>query len=81
MPRTGRPSRQTAYEKISNISVPRETYARVRLLLLDPITGQVRYGKMSQLISRLLADWVERQTGPGGTPTATPIPQPEELSQ
>jgi hypothetical protein len=57
----GPKKREIPYERISNIAVPRETYAQVRLLLLDPVTKKVKWGAMSQLVTRLLQDWVDKQ--------------------
>jgi hypothetical protein len=48
-------------EKIANLSVDRKVLAEVRLLLLDPVSKQVRWGALSYLVNSLLTDWVERQ--------------------
>jgi hypothetical protein len=38
-----------------------ELAAQVRLLLLDPMTGKMRWGGWRGLITRLLRDWIEKQ--------------------
>jgi hypothetical protein len=46
---------------ITNIRVPESLHAEVNLLLLDPVAHKVRWGALSALITRLLAQWVEEQ--------------------
>lgn len=46
--------RQTLY-------IPEPTWARVRLLLLDPMTGNLKHGALSKLMTQLLNEWVAKQ--------------------
>jgi hypothetical protein len=47
--------------RLSNITVDETVMAEVRLLLLDPKSGHARFGAMSNLVNRLLTDWVKKQ--------------------
>lgn len=47
-------------ERISPI-VPADLMRKVRLILLDPATGNIRYRTLSNLITKLLTEWVEKQ--------------------
>ncbi len=38
--------------------LPASLVREVKILLLDPTTGQVRYGSLSDLLTKLLRDWV-----------------------
>ena len=54
------------------ISLPMSLYTQIHLLVLDPMRGRSRYGKMSGLIVQLLREWLEEQRkepedGSGGT--------------
>lgn len=40
------------------VLLPAALAARLELLLLDPLTGAVRYGAKSQLVVRLLEEWL-----------------------
>ena len=44
-----------------HIKVPSSLFREVKLLLLDPLSGRVRYGEMSNLATSLLRTWVEKQ--------------------
>jgi len=45
-----------------NIVVPESTYIKVKTLLLDPLYGRTKYGRMSGLITSLLNGWIDTQT-------------------
>ena len=47
--------------KSIHIKVPSSLFTEVKLLLLDPLSGRVRYGEMSKLATSLLRTWVEKQ--------------------
>ena len=47
--------------KSIHIKVPGPLFREVKLLLLDPVSGRVRYGEMSKLATSLLRTWVEKQ--------------------
>ena len=47
--------------KSIHIKVPSSLFRDVKLLLLDPLSGRVRYGEMSKLATSLLRTWVEKQ--------------------
>ena len=42
-----------------NTKIPSSLVRKVRILLLDPTTGKVKYGTMSALVTSLLTGWVE----------------------
>jgi hypothetical protein len=48
-------------ERIANLAVDENVLAKVRLLLLDPVSKHVRWGALSYLINNLLTRWVEEQ--------------------
>ena len=57
MPRlkkTIRPVKQTLH-------IPEDVINRAELRLLDPLTGQVRYGAKSKLVTRLLREWLSEE--------------------
>lgn len=56
MPRT-----KTEPAKGIHIRLPADLVRKVKLLLLDPVTGRVRYGMMNATITELLTTWVERR--------------------
>ena len=43
------------------ISVPESVVAPVSLLLSDPLTGRPAHGARSQLVTRLLREWLMQQ--------------------
>ena len=47
--------------KSIHIKVPASLFREVKLLLLNPASGRVRYGEMSKLATSLLRTWVEKQ--------------------
>lgn len=51
----------TPFIHIGSINVPVELAADVRELLRDPRTGRTRYGEMTNLIVRLLSNWVDER--------------------
>jgi hypothetical protein len=55
-----RPKR-TIPAKSRNVRIPEDLDAQVQLLLMNPRTGSVKYGKWSQLIEALLRRWVAEQ--------------------
>lgn len=42
--------------------IPADLAAKVRLLLLNPRKGKVRYGSINHLLIHLLEEWVNRVT-------------------
>lgn len=42
-----------------NIKLRGSLVRKVRILLLDPKTGKVKYGALAKLVTQLLNDWVE----------------------
>ncbi len=48
------------FELIS-VRVPEGLMRDVRILLLDPTTGQIGYGRLKNLIIKLLANWLEEK--------------------
>ena len=44
-----------------HVTVPRKLLKEVKLLNLNFVTGRVRHGSLSSLVSRLLSEWVEEQ--------------------
>jgi len=43
------------------VGIPETVFARVSLVLLDPVTGVRKHGAMSALIVQLLREWLEKQ--------------------
>lgn len=60
MARLGRPRSVEGRSGLYTV-IPSPLLREVKLLLLDPSTGNVKYGNMSGLITSLLQDWVEKQ--------------------
>lgn len=60
MARTGRPKLQEEVTRWE-VRIPKAVAAEVELLLLDPVTGDVTYGKRNQLITQLLNQWLDNQ--------------------
>lgn len=44
------------------ISVPSSVVAPISLLLTDPLTGRAAHGARSKLVTRLLREWLIRQS-------------------
>ena len=44
-----------------HVKVPSSLFREVKLLLLDPRYGRVKYGEMSKLVTSLLKGWVDNQ--------------------
>jgi len=44
-----------------NVYIPSDLLDKVRILLMDPVTGRVAHGALSHLITRLLRDWFQEQ--------------------
>lgn len=42
-----------------SVRVPGSLLRKVKLLLLNPVSGKVKYGAMAKLIQQLLTEWVE----------------------
>jgi len=59
--------------KAITVMVPESLFIEVKLLLLDPKTSRVRYGAMSNLLTQMLAGWVEdkRKNKPAVDPDLT----------
>ena len=49
--------------------IPVDIAAKIDTFLLDPVRGEVAYGRRSQLVAELLRGWLSTK--------AFPIPQPE----
>ena len=47
-----------------SVSLPERLVAQVDILLYDPTTGRIEYGKRSELIRKLLERWVDEQNCP-----------------
>ena len=60
-----RPGRRTLTKKPITIkaNIPEDLYMKVRLLLLNPVKGKIKYGAMSSLIQKLLTTWVKSEIG------------------
>ncbi len=41
--------------------IPADIMRQTRILLLDPSTGIIGYGRLSNLITGLLTDWLEKR--------------------
>ena len=39
--------------------IPKSVMREVRILLLDPTTGRIKYGELSNLVTGLLTEWLE----------------------
>lgn len=48
-----------------SISIPSSIATKVNILLFDPLYGKVQYGKRAELITHLLAQWLETQVKKG----------------
>ena len=48
------------FELIS-VRVPKGMMRDIRILLLDPTTGQIGYGRLKNLVIQLLANWLEEK--------------------
>jgi len=46
------------------INVPQSIAAKMELLLLDPLTRRPRYGARSDLITKLLREWISSKEKP-----------------
>lgn len=53
-----RPRRPDAPVRL-HITLPQSLFARLELILHDPIRNKARYGERSALIESLVRDWVE----------------------
>ena len=45
------------------INVPQSVAAKVELMLFDPLKGEIKYGARSDLITKLLVEWLGKVTG------------------
>ena len=43
-----------------NVRIRADLAAKVRLLLMNPRHGKIRYGNLRKLMESLLTDWVQR---------------------
>lgn len=67
-----RPRAAEAYVQ-QKISLPATLVARFTLLHFDPVLRKMKYGAMSEVISSLLSDYVNRMENPTTTqPPETP---------
>ncbi len=48
-----------------NALIPEGLAAKIDLLLLNPMTGKIKYGARSQLIEKILRRWLEEQISAG----------------
>ena len=60
MARTGRP-RAEIPRKSRIVYLPEDLNAEVDLLLMDPLKQKIQYGSFTNLIERLLREWVDGQ--------------------
>ena len=44
-----------------HVMVPISLFKEIKLLLMDPLRGRVKYRAMSGLVTMLLREWVEKQ--------------------
>ena len=44
-----------------SVRIPADIMRDIRILLLDPSTGQIGYGRLRNLITGLLANWLEEK--------------------
>jgi hypothetical protein len=56
----GRRKHEDEIERTS-ITIPTSIITQVRLLLMDPFVGSMKYGALSGLITMLLRRWIEEQ--------------------
>ena len=47
-----------------NVKLPGSLVRKVRVMLLDPVRGKVKYGAMAALMTKLLGDWIKEQEEP-----------------
>lgn len=45
------------------VNIPESIAAKVELMLLNPLTGDIRYGARSDLITKLLKQWLDERIG------------------
>jgi len=43
------------------VSIPESVHHAIHLLLLDPVRGRAKYGKVSGLVTQLLTEWLNEQ--------------------
>lgn len=69
-------------KELISVRVPRSLMREVRILLLDPTTGNIKYGAMVNLITGLLTEWLESKRKDQDTITtkAPPKDRFEEFS-
>ena len=41
--------------------IPAKLYGALYILLVDPVTGKIKYGALRKLVTQLLNDWVEEK--------------------
>jgi hypothetical protein len=51
-----------------SVKIPRALFDEVRILALDPSTGQARYGFWSRTITMLIRRWLDEQRSPHPAP-------------
>jgi hypothetical protein len=47
-----------------HLHIPSTTAAQVELILLDPFLGQAKFGAKSELVTRLLEEWMQNLPKP-----------------
>ena len=47
--------------ELISVRIPGGIMRDIRILLLDPTTGQIGYGRLRNLITGLLANWLEEK--------------------
>ncbi len=54
---------KTYREGVETISarIPADVMREIRILLLDPTTGQIGYGRLANLVTGLLTGWLEER--------------------
>lgn len=60
------------------IPIPAVTAGKVEMVLMDPITGQPKYGARTKLLEHLLDHWLDFIAGKP-EPERKPLPTLEEL--
>lgn len=47
--------------EIISVHLPASLMREIRILLLDPVYGKIKYGQLTHLITALLAEWLEKK--------------------
>lgn len=63
-----------------HIYIPESITNEIEVLLCDPISGDVRYGTWSDLVTKLLKEWLETQRKPKQELTPEEVDEVEIMS-